>query len=37
MTRYAAESDLTLVTNAPEQIDLEEVFLRLIDAKERAA
>src|SRR4051794_5826978 len=37
VTRYAADSDLTLVTNAPEQIDLEEVFLRLIDAKERAA
>ena len=37
MTRYAVESDLTLVANAPEQADLEEVFLRLIDSKERAA
>src|SRR3954451_10286385 len=37
VTRYAVESDLTLVTNAPEQVGLEEVFLRLIDAKERAA
>ena len=37
MTRYAVESDLTLVSNAPEQVDLEEVFLRLIDPKERAA
>ena len=37
VTRYAVESDLTLVTNAPEQVDLEEVFLRLIDSKERAA
>jgi ABC-2 type transport system ATP-binding protein len=37
VTRYAVESDLTLVTNAPERVDLEEVFLRLIDSKERAA
>ena len=37
VTRYAVESDLTLVANAPEQADLEEVFLRLIDLKERAA
>ncbi len=37
VTRYAVESDLTLVSNAPEQADLEEVFLRLIDSKERAA
>jgi ABC-2 type transport system ATP-binding protein len=37
VTRYAVESDLTLVTNSPERVDLEEVFLRLIDAKERAA
>jgi ABC-2 type transport system ATP-binding protein len=37
VTRYAVESDLTLVTNAPEKVDLEEVFLRLIDSKERAA
>jgi hypothetical protein len=37
VTRHAVESDLILVTNAPEQADLEEVFLRLIDSKERAA
>jgi hypothetical protein len=37
VTRYAVESDLTLVANAPERADLEEVFLRLIDSKERAA
>ena len=37
VTRYAVESDLTLITNAPEKADLEEVFLRLIDSKERAA
>jgi ABC-2 type transport system ATP-binding protein len=37
VTRYAVESDLTLVTNAPEQVGLEEVFLRLIDSRERAA
>src|SRR4051794_31738132 len=37
VTRYAVETDLTLVTNAPEKVDLEEVFLRLIDSKERAA
>jgi ABC-2 type transport system ATP-binding protein len=37
VTRYAVEADLTLVTNAPEQVGLEEVFLQLIDPKERAA
>ena len=37
VTRYAVETDLTLVTNSPETVDLEEVFLRLIDSKERAA
>jgi ABC-2 type transport system ATP-binding protein len=37
VTRYAVDSDLTLVSNAPEQADLEEVFLRLIDTKERVA
>ena len=37
VTRYAVETDLTLVENAPERLDLEEVFLRLIDPKERAA
>ncbi len=37
VTRYAVDSDLTLVTNAPEQVDLEKVFLWLINSKERAA
>jgi ABC-2 type transport system ATP-binding protein len=37
VTRYAFETDLILVANAPEQADLEEVFLRLINSKERAA
>ena len=37
VTRYAFETDLILVSNAPEQADLEEVFLRLINSKERAA
>jgi ABC-2 type transport system ATP-binding protein len=37
VTRYAVETALTLVANAPETIDLEDVFLRLIDSKERAA
>jgi hypothetical protein len=30
-------SGLILVANAPEKADLEEVFLRLIDSKERVA
>jgi ABC-2 type transport system ATP-binding protein len=37
VTRYAVEADFTLVSNAPERADLEEVFLRLIDSKEHAA
>jgi ABC-2 type transport system ATP-binding protein len=37
VTHYAVESNLTLVTNSPETVDLEEVFLRLVDSKERAA
>ena len=37
VTGYAVESGLILVANAPEQADLEEVFLRLIDSKERVA
>ena len=37
ITRYAVESDLTLVSNELDRLDLEDVFLRLIDAKERAA
>jgi ABC-2 type transport system ATP-binding protein len=37
VTGYAVESGLILVANAPEKADLEEVFLRLIDSKERVA
>jgi ABC-2 type transport system ATP-binding protein len=37
IARWAVESDLTLVSNAPEQASLEDVFLGLISAKERAA
>jgi ABC-2 type transport system ATP-binding protein len=37
VTGYAVESGLILVANAPEKADLEEVFLRLIDPKERVA
>jgi ABC-2 type transport system ATP-binding protein len=37
ITGYAVDSDLTLVSNASVQADLEEVFLNLIDRKERAA
>jgi len=37
VTRYAVETDLVLVSNAPEQVDLETIFLQLIDTKERAA
>jgi ABC-2 type transport system ATP-binding protein len=37
VTSYAVESGLILIANAPEQVDLEEVFLRLIDSKERVA
>ena len=37
ITRFAGDSELTLVSNEPERLDLEEVFLRLIDKKERAA
>jgi ABC-2 type transport system ATP-binding protein len=37
VTRYAVDTDLTLVENAPERLGLEDVFLRLIDPKERAA
>jgi ABC-2 type transport system ATP-binding protein len=37
VTGYAVTSDLTLVSNALERLDLEEVFLRLTDAKERVA
>jgi ABC-2 type transport system ATP-binding protein len=37
VTGYAVASGLILVANAPEKADLEEVFLRLIDSKERVA
>ena len=37
VTRFAVASGLTLVENAPEHLDLEDVFLRLIDPRERAA
>jgi hypothetical protein len=37
VTRYAVETDLTLVENAPDRLELEDVFLRLIDTTERAA
>jgi ABC-2 type transport system ATP-binding protein len=37
ITRFAVEADLTLISNAEETLDLETVFLRLIDQKEVAA
>ena len=37
VTGYAVDTGLVLVSNAPEQADLEDVFLRLIDSKERVA
>jgi ABC-2 type transport system ATP-binding protein len=37
IARYAVDADLTLVSNAPEALDLESVFLRLVDHKEAAA
>ena len=37
ITRFAYEHDLTLVENGLVRLDLEDVFLRLVDAKERAA
>ena len=37
VTRFAAERDLTLVENGVVRLDLEDVFLRLVDPKERAA
>ena len=37
ITRFAADSGLVLVTNARETLDLESVFLRLVDRKEVAA
>jgi ABC-2 type transport system ATP-binding protein len=35
--RLAAERDLTLIENGLVRLDLEDVFLRLVDSKERAA
>jgi ABC-2 type transport system ATP-binding protein len=37
VTRYAVDTDLTLVENAPDRLELEDVFLRLISPLERAA
>jgi ABC-2 type transport system ATP-binding protein len=37
VTRYVADHDLTLVENGLVRLDLEDVFLRLVDSKERAA
>ena len=35
--RYAADHDLILIENHPVQLGLEDVFLRLVDTKERVA
>ena len=37
ITAYAVEARLTLISNTAETLDLETVFLRLIDQKELAA
>ena len=37
VTRFASERDLTLTENGLIRLDLEDIFLRLIDSKERAA
>ena len=37
VTRFAADNDLTLIENGLQRLGLEDVFLRLIDTKERAA
>ena len=37
ITRFGADHDLTLIENHLVRLDLEDVFLRLIDTKERAA
>ena len=37
VTRFASQSDLTLTENGLLRLDLEDVFLRVIDPKERAA
>ena len=37
VTRFAVDAGMTLISNAPETLDLETVFLKLIDPKEVAA
>ena len=37
VTRFASDHDLTLIENGLVRLDLEDVFLRLIDTQERAA
>ena len=37
ITRFAVDAGLTLIGNSEETLDLETVFLRLIDQKEAAA
>ena len=37
ITLFAVDAGLTLIANAEETLDLETVFLRLIDQKEVAA
>jgi hypothetical protein len=37
VTRFAVDAGLTLISNSEETLDLETVFLRLIDQKEVAA
>jgi ABC-2 type transport system ATP-binding protein len=37
VTRFAANHDLTLIENGLVRLDLEDVFFRLVDTKERAA
>jgi ABC-type uncharacterized transport system ATPase subunit len=37
VTRFASDHDLTLTENGLVRLDLEDVFLRLVDSKERAA
>jgi ABC-2 type transport system ATP-binding protein len=37
ITRFAVEADLTLISNAEETLDLETIFLRLVEKKENAA
>ncbi len=37
VTRFAADNDLAVIENGLVRLDLEDVFLRLVDSKERAA